>query len=242
MSDRDDIFQAPESGAAPFRFDARVAAVFEDMIERSVPGYRLTLDLLGTIAGAIGADAPRCYDLGCSLGAATLAMLRGARSESMQVIAVDNSPDMIAQARRQFERAGLGGRVDLRCADLRDTPVESADLVVLNFTLQFVPLADREALLRRIASGLRPGGRLVLSEKLQFDDAAEQHLLTELHHAFKHDQGYSRLEIARKRSALERVLVPEMLATHRQRLQRAGFRRSTVWLQCFNFVSLLAEP
>jgi tRNA (cmo5U34)-methyltransferase len=113
--------------------------------------------------------------------------------------------------------------------------------VVLNFTLQFLPPGDRLPLLARIRDGLRAGGILILSEKIAGRDAAADGLLTEMHHAFKRANGYSELEISRKRSALEKVLVPETLDTHRQRLAAAGFARADLWFQCFNFVSLVAR-
>ena len=90
------------------------------------------------------------------------------------------------------------------------------------------------------AAGTSPGGVLLLSEKIRFEDPAEETLQTDWHHAFKRARGYSDLEIARKREALENVLRPETLATHRRRLEQAGFTRVYRWFQGFNFVSLVA--
>ncbi len=118
--------------------------------------------------------------------------------------------------------------------------VENASLTILNFTLQFIPPADRLPLLSNIARGTRTGGVLVLSEKIRFEDPVVERELVALHEAFKRENGYSDLEISRKRTALEKVLIPEKLDTHQDRLREAGFSRSQVWLQCFNFASLLA--
>jgi tRNA (cmo5U34)-methyltransferase len=65
-------------------------------------------------------------------------------------------------------------------------------------------------------------------------------LMVKLHHDFKRAQGYSDLEIANKRQALENVLVPETRDTHKARLLEAGFSHADVWFQCFNFASLVA--
>ena len=67
-----------------------------------------------------------------------------------------------------------------------------------------------------------------------------EELLVDLHHEHKRRNHYSGLEIARKRAALENVLVPETVAAHCERLARAGFSRSAVWLRYFNFVSIVA--
>lgn len=237
----DRIYRRPLAEVAPFEFDDRVAAVFPDMLRRSVPGYAGMIAMIGVLAGQQAGVGGRFYDLGCSLGAAT-AVMRGALAGSpAELVAVDNAPAMIERARELFE-AQPGLPVELRCEDIRRTPIERAGLVVLNLTLQFVPPEERLALLSGIRRGLKPDGVLVLSEKIAGADSAEQQLMTELHHAFKRANGYSDLEISQKRSALEAVLIPETLAAHQARLRAAGFRRVDLWYRCLNFVSLIASP
>lgn len=236
---RDALFAEPLAAALPFRFDDGVAAVFEDMIGRSVPGYALTLQALAVAARRFARPGTHCYDLGCSLAASTLAM-RHHVPAGTRLVGIDNSPAMLARARELVARDAAPAPVELVCADIRAVALQPSSLVAMNFTLQFLPPADRAELLRHIATALCPGGALVLSEKLRFEDPAEDSLLIELHHEFKALQGYSTLEIAQKRSALENVLVPETLTAHRERLLSAGFTQVVVWLQCLNFVSLLA--
>jgi tRNA (cmo5U34)-methyltransferase len=130
--------------------------------------------------------------------------------------------------------------VSLQCADILDADISDASLVVLNFTLQFIPLVQRAALLRRVYAGMRPGGMLVLSEKIHFEDAALNALFIDLHHRFKEQNGYTRTEIAGKRAAIENVLVPETLRAHEARIRDAGFASFAVWFQCFNFASMVA--
>ncbi|MBP6382769.1 MAG: carboxy-S-adenosyl-L-methionine synthase CmoA [Pseudomonadales bacterium] len=237
---RDAVYAEAHEQIAAFRFDAAVAAVFADMITRSVPGYALTLQMIAVAARRFAQPGSRCYDLGCSLGAATLAIRQNVPADC-RVIGVDNSADMVERCRVIVATDNSPAPVEIRCEDVCETALGDASLVTMNFTLQFIPPAGRDALLARIASGMRKGGCLVLSEKLAFDDPAEQQLLQALHHGFKELQGYSALEIAQKRAAIENVLIPETLETHRRRLLAAGFGRVTVWLQCLNFVSLLAE-
>ena len=131
-------------------------------------------------------------------------------------------------------------RIECRHEDLRDSKIEDASMVILNFTLQFIEPAAREALMRKIYDGMRPGGLLVISEKIQFPDPALNELFIDLYHRFKETQGYSKLEISQKRAALENVLIPETLAAHRERLNGAGFHSVDTWFQCFNFASMVA--
>ena len=85
-----------------------------------------------------------------------------------------------------------------------------------------------------------PGGILLLSEKVRFESEEEQALQTTWHHDFKRAQGYSELEISRKRDALENVMKPDSLSQHRERLLEAGFSSVHPWFQAFSFRSLLA--
>ncbi len=242
-SERDRLYAEGRIGEGSFVFDERVAAVFGDMISRSVPGYATVLATTGLLARRHARPGSTLYDLGCSLGAASAVMAEALEEAgACRIVAVDNAPAMIERAREELAARDLAGRVELRCADLREVPVERASVVVLNFTLQFLPREERLELLRRIRRGMLPDGVLILSEKIAGATPEEERLLVALHEEFKRANGYSELEIARKRSALERVLVPEPLEAHRRRLAEAGFRRVQPWFQCFNFASLVAHP
>ncbi len=237
---QDAIYAKPHEHLVDFEFNEAVVNVFPDMIRRSVPGYSTLIPLLGLLAEEFAQPHSRCYDLGCSLGAATLAMRHRIRQAGVEIVAVDNSAAMIERAHDHIDADIDTTPVELIHADIEDVEIVNASVVVLNFTLQFIEPDRRLTLLQRIHAGLRPGGVLLLSEKLRFEDKAEQSLLTDLHHAFKRANGYSDLEIAQKRSALEKVLIPDTLEQHRQRLEQAGFTTPRLWFQCLNFASLLA--
>lgn len=237
---RDLIYAQRQTAVSPFVFDEAVADVFSDMAQRSIPGYRLTLPLLGLIAERYAQPHSRCYDLGCSLGAATQAMQARIQQPGCRLIAVDNSPAMITRCRELLPTDPDLPPVDLVEADITDIPITQASIVVLHFTLQFVAPAERQSLLQRIYNGLLPGGVLVVSEKVVFDDSKQQARFTTLYHDFKRANGYSELEVSQKRTALENVLIPDTIETHQQRAKAVGFASCEVWFQALNFVSLLA--
>lgn len=237
---KDQIYSESMARIADFSFDAQVADVFSDMIERSVPGYRSIITMIETLAGHYAQAGSNLYDLGCSLGAATLSLRRGVAAENCNIIAVDNSAAMIKRCRKAVDRDLHDTPVETICEDLRNVEIADASVVVLNFTLQFIPPDERLALLEKIHTGMRDSGVLILSEKVQFKDAHLDELLSDIHHDFKRAHGYSDLEISQKRNALENVLIPETIATHRNRLLEAGFGAVDVWFQCFNFMSMLA--
>jgi tRNA (cmo5U34)-methyltransferase len=238
---RDNLYASRRGRIDSFVFDERVAAVFSDMISRSVPGYATIIGMIGLLAEQHATPGSRLYDLGCSLGAATLSMGQATGNRGCRLVAVDNARPMLDKAREQFSRH-LPVAVETHCADIRDVSMQDASVVVLNFTLQFLPVEERLPLLQKIRQGMLEGGVLILSEKIAGADEEEDRLLVEMHHAFKGANGYSELEISQKRAALEEVLLPETIATHEARLQAAGFSRVDLWFQCFNFVSFIARP
>jgi tRNA (cmo5U34)-methyltransferase len=240
MSQKDTLFSKQITEPGDFVFDKHVVSVFPDMINRSIPGYALIIPMIGLLARRYAQQGSRIYDLGCSLGAATLAMRQAIEARGVEIIAVDNSEEMIDGLKDILAQQGEGINVQTVVEDIRSMAIRDASVVVLNFTLQFVSPVDRLRLMRSIVGGLRPGGILILSEKLCFEDALEQERQTNWHHDFKRAQGYSELEISRKRDALENILKPETARVHRERLSEAGFSEVYQWFQGFSFVSFVA--
>ena len=236
----DNIYALLRTKVPPFEFNEEVVSVFTDMIERSVPGYSLTLPLIGLIAQRYAQPNSNCYDLGCSLGASTLAMRHHIQQPNCHIIGIDNSPAMLAELQTILAKDGGNIPVHLQEADIRDVPIENASVVVLNFTLQFIDPEDRTILIKRIFDGLRPGGVIILSEKVIFANPDQDERFVTLHHDFKRANGYSDLEISQKRRAIENVLITETIEQDQQRLLSAGFSTSEIWFQAFNFISLLA--
>lgn len=237
---KDRIYANPLDSIAGFAFDESVVDVFPDMIKRSVPGYPTIISMIGNLAERYATAGSSLYDLGCSLGAATLAMRHRIQAANCKIIGVDNAQAMVEQCHKVMNADSGEVPVELICSDLQSVNIQNASVVVLNFTLQFIDLAERETILQKIYDGLNPGGVLILSEKVSFGDQPHDELMIDLHHNFKRANGYSDLEIAQKRSSLENVLIPETLDTHRQRLKSVGFASTDVWFQCFNFASLVA--
>lgn len=244
---RDNIYKTQVASVGNFEFDEHVAAVFPDMISRSVPGYASILAMIADLSEKYATSNTDILDLGCSLGAATL-LMRQRIPATCTIRAVDSSPAMVNRLRDTLksleEKESKNG---VKCcktvvmeSDIRDLDFDNVSFVVLNLTLQFIPQLDRQPLLQSAFEALKPGGGLLLAEKICFADPAQQQLLTELHLNFKRSHGYSELEISQKRTAIENMLVPETLEAHVERLRSVGFKTIAPWFQCFNFASVLA--
>ncbi len=236
---RDKVF-AERQMIVDFVFDEKVAGVFPDMIRRSVPGYDTVIPMLGVFAERFVQANSNIYDLGCSLGAATLALRRRITQPGCRMYAIDNAQAMAEQCRQHIAADASVTPVEVLCDDILNIDIDNASLVVINFTLQFIAPAQRDALLGKIYRGLRQGGALVITDKIIFPAESEQQFMEAMHMQFKRANGYSELEISQKRTALENVLIPDQVSTHQQRLQQAGFTGVYTWFQCFNFAGLCA--
>jgi tRNA (cmo5U34)-methyltransferase len=271
---RDTLYAQYFSAAPQFSFDAQVAAVFPDMIRRSVPGYGTLLEIVPAIAAQTLSPGDRVYDLGCSVGAGLLAVqhalplvaeqhaasanrvLAADNDPTIELIGVDTSAEMLTRAKALFEGFSLEAFVppnhtqpehrlkhntDFLVADIREITLQPAKLILLNYTLQFLPIEQRDTLIRKIYHSLVPGGALLISEKVIDPEDDTEACLGHLHETFKLSQGYSALEVARKREALENVLVREHTDAHLERLSQAGFHQVTRVMQCLQFTSWLAK-
>lgn len=234
---KDNIYQQTQTPLIDFAFDQRVANVFPDMIRRSVPGYELVVPLSGLMAARHIRSGDRVYDLGCSLGATTLAVLSQLGDTPCEILAVDQSASMLSHACELV----TDPRVQFIEADVTTLDLQPSRVVLSNWLLQFVDPQQRLPLLKKIARSLHGAGFLLLAEKIRYDDPATQSFMADTHHAFKAANGYSDLEISQKRSALENVMIVDTETTHIGRLHAAGFSHVTVWYRCLNWISFLAR-
>ncbi len=250
--ERDSLFAQPLGDVGEFQFDQSVANVFPDMLKRSIPGYQAIISQSGLLASRYAQPNTNLYDLGCSLGATSLAMhhaLSDSRNDKPMkssgciIHGIDNSPAMINKATSIIASQVAPSDelpIKLYCDDMQNTKLQNASVVAMNFTLQFVAPAERDDMMLSIAKSLKTGGVLILSEKVTFEDPELSSMHIDMYHNFKRANGYSDLEISQKRNALENVLIPDTLETHSKRLKAAGFSSSSVWFQCFNFASVIA--
>ncbi|MCC2615551.1 carboxy-S-adenosyl-L-methionine synthase CmoA [Aestuariibacter halophilus] len=236
----DALYAHPHPEVEDFRFDQRVAEVFPDMIQRSIPGYTTIIDGIGQLAARFSQPDSALYDLGCSLGGASLSMGRYVSTDGCRIIGIDNSQPMVERCRLHVEAFKTPTPVTVVCQDILDVDFEPASVIVMNFTLQFVEPEVRQDLLQRLYDALLPGGLLILSEKVNHPHPCTNDAWVDLHHEFKRRNGYSELEISQKRTALENVMRLDSLQTHLDRLTRLGFEQPSVWFQCYNFLSMMA--
>ncbi len=238
--EKDRLFTEPNRDIADFDFGPRTAEVFDDMLERSVPQYWEIQRMIGEVAVAFSMPGTNVYDLGCSTGV-TLQTLCRSIEQDLCFIGVDYSESMLAQARANLLEVGCSDRCKLILADLNDgLSIANASVVVMCLTLQFLRPPQREVLIRQIASGLLDGGCLILVEKVLGNESLFNRMFINFYYDLKRRNGYSDIEIARKREALENVLIPYRVDENSALLLRNGFRHVDTFFKWYNFCGLLA--
>ncbi|WP_019867607.1 carboxy-S-adenosyl-L-methionine synthase CmoA [Methylovulum miyakonense] len=242
MTEQDKLFKYI-TRVEDFAFDERVAHVFDDMVSRSVPFYNEIQRIQADLIMDFLPDAGVVCDLGCSTGTTIGHLIGHPRCpDNALFIGFDNSEPMLEKAKAKLSAHTATGQVSLRLGDLgnlRNLP--DCDVVILNWALQFVRPIDRELLLKAIFHALKPGGILLLSEKILVKDTLLNRLYIDHYLEFKKSQsGYTDIENQRKREALENVLIPYRLDENMALLERAGFTHWDTFFQWFNFVCMIA--
>jgi tRNA (cmo5U34)-methyltransferase len=236
---RDSLFDRKQD-STDFIFNERVARVFDDMLDRSVPFYHEVILAIARILGNSLSSGATITDLGCATGATLLKLRSLLEEKGFHYIGLDNSRAMLEQARLKNELFSKQGDIEFREGDITSMELPASQAVILNYTLQFIRPMHREAFLKRICEALPPGGLCILSEKTISHHPGINRSYIDIYHQFKKERGYSELEISQKREALENILIPSSIEENRAMLLSAGFTEVEPFFQWFNFASFIA--
>lgn len=237
---KDKIYKARKKRIENFNFGKKTAEVFDDMLHRSVPFYEEMQRMIKEIAAEFAVPQTNIYDLGCSTCASFLSIHKSVPPD-VTFVGVDSSKEMLEKARQKLTKENFSRKYELMCLDLnKGVPVMNASVVIMNLTLQFIRPLYRQKVIQSIASGLREGGCLILVEKVLSQHSTMNRLFIKFYYDFKRRNGYSDMEIAQKREALENVLVPYHFDENRELLLNHGFKGCDIFFRWYNFCGILA--
>jgi tRNA (cmo5U34)-methyltransferase len=237
---KDKLFLDPGRRQSSFEFDEDVAAVFDDMLKRSIPFYFEIQNMIADLTDAFAPEKGKVCDLGCSTGTTIKLLSKRLQEKAINFEGYDNSVAMLKKAEINLAKSNLEN-VSLHECDLNQgIKLEKSDVVIMNLVLQFVRPENRERLLSDIYSGLNPSGCLILVEKTMVENEKLNTIYTDAYHDFKRRNLYTDQEIASKRQALENVLVPNQIEENKRLLTGVGFECIEVFFCWFNFCGLIA--
>ena len=247
MDDRKDrVYAKPGMKGRPFEFNESVAHVFDDMASRSIPFYSQVEGMTASLAATFWQNDTLVYDLGCSTATCSLLVcdeirrVHGMVPGGFEIQAVDSSAPMCREAEEKVKAAGIGaGTVHIRHGDIMDIDIRNASVVIMNYTLQFIPPLKREMLIRKIFDGLTDNGVFLVSDKTFQTHTDISRIFIDKYYDYKRMNGYSELEISQKREALENVLVPYHIGEEQALFQKCGFGSVDIYFSWYNFTSFI---
>lgn len=223
-----------------WEFDESVVRVFDDMLERSIPQYRVMREAVYTLGRRFVQPKTVILDLGCSRGEAMAPFIQEFGAHN-RYVGLDVSQPMLAAARERFAGLIQCGVVDIREHDLRQgVPAEPASLILAVLTIVFTPIEYRQRIVSDAYATLQPGGAFIMVEKILGSGAQLADLFIDVYHDLKAANGYTREEIERKRASLEGVQVPVTAAWNEELLRRAGFTQVDCFWRWMNFAGWIA--
>ncbi len=238
--DKDALFDHKRKLASDFDFGKETARVFDDMLDRSVPFYPEIQRMMGEMAADFAVPGTNLYDLGCSTGT-TFLQLDKIVSPEVNFVGIDSSEEMLKKAEDKLRQSGLTRKYELIPLDLnKGVPIMDASVVIMNLTLQFIRPLFRRKVIQDVAEGLNQGGCLILLEKVLSSNSTVNRLFIKYYYELKKRNGYSELEIAQKREALENVLIPYHFEENKELLLANGFKTCDIFFKWYNFCGILA--
>ncbi len=223
-----------------FQFNREVAAVFDDMLDRSIPFYHEVIKMIGDMIAKRGVRGDLIYDLGCSTGTTLIELSHLLSDGGFSFVGVDESESMIEKAKNKARAYTSSREIDFHKQDICNLQDDKLGFVILNYTLQFIRPLSRLDILKIIWSKMKKGGMLFLSEKVISSDSFLNRSYIDLYYDFKRSMGYSDLEISEKREALENILIPFTASENIALLKEAGFSGVDSFFRWYNFSSFVA--
>lgn len=235
-----------------WEFNSDVTAVFDEMLERSIPQYDVMRETVTDIAVHVASNLPttdgrgQIVDLGASRGeqAAQIIERWGDRGHYHLVEASESMCQALLQrfAAEREKRVVSVAHEDLRTyfPSFGHGFGNNASVVLSVLTLMFIPIEYRMQLVGKIYKLLQPGGALILVEKVLGASPRLDKTQTDLYRRFKRDNGYTTEEIDRKALSLEGVLVPVTASMNEEFLRAAGFTQVDCFYRWLNFAGWVA--
>ncbi|MDC0932403.1 carboxy-S-adenosyl-L-methionine synthase CmoA [Arcobacteraceae bacterium] len=232
---KDNIFEKPIK--KQFEFDEDVASVFDDMLSRSVPHYEDMLNLTTSFALKYTSENSTIYDLGCST-ATTLINIAKNSKHDLNLVGIDTSSAMLDRAKHKTNAYGID--IEFIEDDIFNVDFKTSNVIISNYTLQFIRPMKREQLVKKIYNSLEVGSVFIFSEKVITDNKILNKQFIDEYYDFKKTQGYSEFEISQKREALENVLIPYSYEENKKMILDAGFKNFDCLFKWINFATFIA--
>ncbi|MDB5860285.1 MAG: type 12 methyltransferase [Ramlibacter sp.] len=194
---------------------------FDSHIRKSIPLYDSGHTVVCHYSDFFLKPDSLVYDIGCSTGSMlTKLAARHPHNCDLRLVGVDTVADMVGKAR---QLAAKDQRLSFIHANALDLEFEPADMIIANYTIQFLPPRVRQTMIDRIYQALNWGGAFFMFEKVRAPDGRFQDYANQVYVEFKLENGFSEAEIINKSRSIKGVMEPFSTQGNIDLLKRAGF-------------------
>ena len=181
-----------------------VAKHFDKHVREQLPWYDSATHLVAHLVTAYAGENATVYDIGCSTGNLSATLSDTAKVRNWKWVGVDNSTEMLEQYR------GIQAE-NLLSGDAGSFEYERHDVCVFFLSLLFMSRTDRHRLLNYMWSKLKPGGAMIVVDKIMPPDGYIGTVLHRYTIKSKFEAGANPIDIIRKEYALLGVQIPMTL-------------------------------
>lgn len=194
---------------------------FDEHIRKSIPLYNQGHELICHYSDFFLKPDSVIYDIGCSTGKFLEKLAHHhEHKRNLEMIGIDTVQDMIDFASRRFID---DDRLSFVVGNALDLDMKKSDMVVANYTIQFLPPRVRQTLLDAIYQSLNWGGAFFMFEKVRATDSRFQDYANQVYTEFKLKNGFSEAEIINKTRSIKGVMEPFSTEGNIDMLRRSGF-------------------
>lgn len=176
-----------------------VAKNFDDHVRNSLPWYDLATDVIRIVARHYICDNALVYDVGASNGNFSRSISNIIEQRKCKVISIEKSKSMAESF------TGIGEIVNI---DAINFDFQQFDFALCYLVLMFMSYEDRQALLRKMISKMKPQGCLVILEKFNIPAGFPGTVFTRLCMSLKLEKGITFDQVAKKELSLSGVQRP----------------------------------
>ena len=219
-----------------WQFNKNVAKNFKKHVNKSIPLYEDSHEIIKKISDIFLKNNSVCYDLGCSLGNLIKDLAKRHKKKRIKFFGIDSSKDMIIEA----NKTNKDKRIVFLNNDLENLNLDKSNLIVCHYSLQFTNIKKRQKIINNIYKSLRKNGCLLLFEKIIEAKSNINYISNSIYDNFKIQNGYSKKEIKAKKLSLKGILKPQLNKNNINLLKRAGFSNYEIIFKYTPFVGYIA--
>lgn len=203
---------------------------FDKHIELSIPNYKHIWELINSISTYFIIENSNVYDLGCSTGLGLKLLTLKNKLKNVKYIGYDISENLITEGTRNTN-SFLIQKEDITNENIT---FPNASLILMIFTLQFLPNYKKESILTKIYNSLISGAGFIITEKTIIETGKIQDIFTFSYYDFK-ENNFTREQILSKQYDLRYIMKNNTETEIIGMLKKVGFRYIETFFQSLQF-------